>query len=182
MKYPRSSRRKGPAHDLGPDDLYADLGLPNADERLLKATLVSRIRATLANRRLTQAKASKIMDLSSEEVSDLVAGAAAGVSAERLVRLLNLLGVSVSIALREEPNWEAGTTFVHFDREPDADMVAPKRGNRPKKSSQPNYVEHLSDKGSVICGMERHFALKTAVARSCVTEEYQCCRGLQIVC
>lgn len=75
----------------------------------------------LADRRLTQAKASKIMDLSSEEVSDLVAGAAAGVSAERLVRLLNLLGVSVSIALHEEPNWQAGTTFVHFDREPDAD-------------------------------------------------------------
>ncbi len=120
MKRPRSSRWKGPAHDLGPDNLYADLGLPSADERLLKATLVSRIRATVADRKLTQAKARKIMNLSSEEASDLVAGAAAGFTAERLVRLLNLLGVSVSVVLREEINWKPGSTFVHFGREHDA--------------------------------------------------------------
>lgn len=66
MKRPRSSRRKGSAHDLGPDNLHADLGLPNADERLLKSILVSRIRAAVVDRKLTQAKARKIMDLSSE--------------------------------------------------------------------------------------------------------------------
>ena len=120
MKRPRSSRREAPAHDLGPDNLYADLGLPNADERLLKATLVSRIRATVADRKLTRAKARKIMDLSSEEVSDLVAGEAAGFTAERLVRFLNLLGVSVSVALRDEIDWKPGSTIVHFGREPDA--------------------------------------------------------------
>ena len=76
MKRPRSSRRKGPAHDLGPDNLHADLGLPNADERLLKPILVSRIRAAVVDRKLTPAKARKIMDLSSGGVSDLLAGAA----------------------------------------------------------------------------------------------------------
>jgi predicted XRE-type DNA-binding protein len=116
-KRPPSSRRKGPAHNLGPDNLYADLGLPNADERLLKATLVSRIRATVADRKLTQAKARKIMNLSSEEVSDLVAGAATGFTAERLIGLLNLLGVSVSVVLRDEIDWKPGSTFVHFGRE-----------------------------------------------------------------
>jgi predicted XRE-type DNA-binding protein len=116
MKRPQSSRRKAPAHDLGPDNLYADLGLPNADERLLKSMLVSRVRATVADRKLTRAKARKIMDLSSEEVSDLLA-AAAGFTTERLVRLLNRLGVSVSVVLRDEIDWKPGTTFVHFGRE-----------------------------------------------------------------
>jgi predicted XRE-type DNA-binding protein len=116
-----------PAPDLGPDNVFADFGLADADERALKATLVSRIRAVVADRKLTQVKAGEIMGLPQPKVSELVSGGATGFSAERLIRLLNSLGVSVSIALREEPNWEAGTTFVHFDREPDADMVAPER-------------------------------------------------------
>jgi len=120
MKRARPSRRKGPTHDLGPDDLYADLGLPDADERLLKATLVSRIRAAVVDRKLTQAKARKIMDLSSGEVSDLLAGAAAGFTAERLIGLLNRLGVSVSVVLRGEIGWKPGSTSVHFGREQDA--------------------------------------------------------------
>jgi predicted XRE-type DNA-binding protein len=120
MKRPRSSRRKGPAHDLGPDNLHADLGLPNADERLLKSILVSRIRAAVVDRKLTQAKARKIMDLSSGEVSDILAGAAAGFTAETLVRLLNRLGVSVSVVLRDEIDWKPGSTSVHFGREQDA--------------------------------------------------------------
>lgn len=118
MKRPRSSRRKTPAYDLGPDNLYADLGLPDAQERRLKATLVSLIRATINDRKLTRAKARSIMDLSSAEISELVAGAAVDFTAERLFRLLTLLGVSVSIVLREEPNWKPGSTFVHFGREP----------------------------------------------------------------
>jgi predicted XRE-type DNA-binding protein len=118
---------EAPAPNLGPDNVFADFGLADADERVLKATLVSRIRAVVIDRKLTQVKAGEIMGLPQPKVSELVSGGATGFSAERLIRLLNSLGVSVSIALREEPNWEAGTTFVHFDREPDADMVAPER-------------------------------------------------------
>jgi predicted XRE-type DNA-binding protein len=116
---------EAPAPDLGPDNVFADFGLADADERALKATLVSRIRAVVADRKLTQVKAGEIMGLPQPKVSELVSGGAAGFSAERLIRLLNSLGVSVSIALREEPEWKAGSTFVHFGREPDTEMVAP---------------------------------------------------------
>lgn len=130
---------EAPAPDLGPDNVFADFGLADADERALKATLVSRIRAVVADRKLTQVKAGEIMGLPQPKVSELVSGGATGFSAERLIRLLNSLGVSVSIALREEPNWEAGTTFVHFDREPDANMVAPEReqSDEEEQSTQP---------------------------------------------
>jgi hypothetical protein len=60
------------------------------------------------------------MDLSSGGVSDLLAGAAADFTAERLVRLLNRLGVAVSVVLRDEIDWKPGSTSVHFGREQDA--------------------------------------------------------------
>lgn len=116
---------EAPAPDLGPDNVFADFGLADADERALKGTLVSRIRGVIADRKLTQVKAGEIMGLPQPKVSELISGAATGFSAERLMRLLNSLGVSVSIALREEPNWQAGSTFVHFDRERDTDVVEP---------------------------------------------------------
>jgi predicted XRE-type DNA-binding protein len=60
--------------DLESDNIYADFGLADADERLLKATIITRIRAMIADRKLTRAAAGKTMGLSRSEVSELVAG------------------------------------------------------------------------------------------------------------
>jgi hypothetical protein len=38
---------------------FSSIALPNAEERLLKTTLVSRLRAAIADRKLTQIKAAK---------------------------------------------------------------------------------------------------------------------------
>jgi len=128
------------APDFGPDNLYAEFGVPDADERLLKATLVTRIRAVIGDRKLTQVKAGEIMGIPQPKVSELVSGSATGFSAERLIHLLNTLGVSISIALREEPDWSRGTTFVHFDREPDADMVAPAEEEVAEEAAVPTFA------------------------------------------
>lgn len=108
--------------DLGPDNLFAELGLPDPEERLLKATLVSRVRAVIADRRMTQKEAGLVMDLPQPKVSELVSGGAMGFSAERLLHLLNKLGVSVSIAFHEEPAYAAGETTFVWDRENDASV------------------------------------------------------------
>jgi predicted XRE-type DNA-binding protein len=113
--------------DLGPDNIFAQMGEPDADERHLKSTLVTRLRAAIADRKLTQVKAGEILGIPQSKVSELVSGGASGFSAERLVHLLNKIGVSVSLAFRQEPGWRPGETFVHFDREADADMVAPEQ-------------------------------------------------------
>jgi hypothetical protein len=52
-----------PAVDLGPDNIYAEFGYPDADERLLKATLRTRLRAVIADRKLTQNQAGEIMGI-----------------------------------------------------------------------------------------------------------------------
>ncbi len=105
--------------DLGPDNLFQDLGFANSGERLLKATLVSRIRAVIADRRLTQAKAGAIMGLAQPKVSELVNGAASGFGAERLIMLLNKLGVSVYVGFHQEPDHTPGETTFGWDRDRD---------------------------------------------------------------
>ena len=106
--------------DLGPDNLFAELGLPNPEERLLKATLVSRVRAVIADRGLSQREAGRIMDLPQPKVSELVSGGASGFSAERLLSLLNRLGISVSVAFQENPAYAVGETTFVWDRENDS--------------------------------------------------------------
>jgi predicted XRE-type DNA-binding protein len=130
----RKSRRAPEDVDLGPDNIYAEFGMPDAEERQLKASLVTRIRAVILDRKLTQTKAGELMGIPQPKVSELVTGAATGFSAERLIRLLNALGVSVSIALHEEPDWRPGTTFVHFGREPDSSMVESEEKQEPEKA------------------------------------------------
>ncbi|SPP92838.1 helix-turn-helix domain-containing protein [Bradyrhizobium vignae] len=113
------------AVDLGPDNIFAQLGEPDADERHLKSTLVTRLRAAIADRKLTQVEAGEILGVPQSKVSELVSGAASGLSAERLINLLNKVGVSVSLAFSQEPGWRPGETFVHFDRDADTDVAGP---------------------------------------------------------
>jgi predicted XRE-type DNA-binding protein len=103
--------------ELGPDNIYAQMGERDAEERQLRATLVSRLRAVLADRKLSQAEASKVLGLSHPFVTELTIGAASGFSAERLIVLLNKAGVSVSLAFREEPDWRPGETNIDFGRD-----------------------------------------------------------------
>jgi len=66
---------------------------------------VSRIRVVVADRELTQVRAGAIMGLPQPKVSELISGGASGLGAERLLTLLNKLGVSVSIAFHQEPDF-----------------------------------------------------------------------------
>jgi predicted XRE-type DNA-binding protein len=120
MSVARASRREASSPALEPDNLFAQMGLPDAEERQLKATLVTRIRAVIADRALTQTQAGTIMGLPQPKVSELVSGGASGFSAERLFTLLNRLGVSVQIAFAVEESYTPGETSFAWDREPDA--------------------------------------------------------------
>lgn len=103
--------------EIGSDNVFADIGLPDAEELQLKATLVSRIRAAVGDRHMSVARVRKIAALTKEEAHDLLRGTPFRFAAERLIRILNLLGVSVSITLRDELKGKLGTTFVHFERD-----------------------------------------------------------------
>ena len=80
-------------------NVFADLGLPNAREDLVKADMVLAIAARIKAKGLTQAEASKLIGLAQPDVSKLLRGHFAGYSFERLFGFLNALGENVTIAI-----------------------------------------------------------------------------------
>ena len=87
--------------ERGSGNVFADLGLPDADAHLLKAELVTRIDRIIRQRGLKQVEAAKLLGLSQPDVSRLLRGNFREYSMERLFRLLTALGRDVNIVIRE---------------------------------------------------------------------------------
>ncbi len=83
----------------GSDNIFADLGLPNADEMLAKANLAIHIRKIIKDRKLTQAQAAQLMGLDQPKVSSIINGRLDGYSTDRLMRFINDLGCDVKITV-----------------------------------------------------------------------------------
>ncbi len=81
-------------------NVFADLGVANAEEHLVKASLVLKIDRTIRQRRLTQAAAAGLMGIDQPKVSAMLAGQFRGYSVERLIRFLVALGHDVEIVVK----------------------------------------------------------------------------------
>jgi predicted XRE-type DNA-binding protein len=84
-------------------NVFADMGLPEADEELTKAQLASHIRQVIKRQRLTQVAAAAVMGIDQPKVSALLNGRLSNFSSERLMRLLTALGQDVDITVRAKP-------------------------------------------------------------------------------
>jgi len=89
--------------EQGSSNVFADLGIPDADLAFAKAKLVQRIRELIAARKLTQLKAAALLGLDQPKVSALIRGRVEGYSVDRLIRFLNALGQQVEITIRPVP-------------------------------------------------------------------------------
>lgn len=96
------------AVEHGSSNVFADLGLPDADAHLLKAGLVARIDAIIRRRDLTQTEAARLLGLSQPDVSRLLRGDFREYSLERLLRLLTTLGRDVDIVIRRPRSTDGG--------------------------------------------------------------------------
>jgi predicted XRE-type DNA-binding protein len=95
-------------------NVFADLGLENSDELLIKAELVRQISNLIDARRLTQAEAAKMLGIDQPKVSALLNGKLSGFSTDRLFRFLNALGSDVEIRVTPKlmPESQAQTRIV----------------------------------------------------------------------
>ena len=98
--------------ERGSGNVFADLGLPDADARLVKAGLVSRIDDIVRRRGITQTEASRLLGLSQPDVSWLLRGDFREYSLERLCRLLTALGRDVDIVIRQPRSASGGTLRI----------------------------------------------------------------------
>lgn len=81
-------------------NVFADLGLPDAEELDLKAELVYRISRIIAERGLTQTQAAEILGINQPKVSALLRGHLDGFSIERILRFLIALDRDVEITVK----------------------------------------------------------------------------------
>jgi len=84
----------------GSNNVFADLGLPDAEDMLVKAELARQILSIIKGSRLTQAGAAEILGIDQPKVSALMRGKLAGFSLERLIHFLNALGRDVQIVVK----------------------------------------------------------------------------------
>ena len=87
-------------YELGSRNVFKDLGLPNAEEHLIKAQLVYKIDGILKDRKLKQVEAGKLFGISQPDVSKMLRGEFRQFSVERLLRFLVALNHDVEIVVR----------------------------------------------------------------------------------
>src|SRR5271165_5404161 len=93
-------KRKALEMEPGSGNVFADLGLTDAGEHLIKAGLVVKIGRAIRQRHLTQAGAAQLLGIDQPKVSAVLAGQIRGYSVERLMRFLVALGHDVEIVVK----------------------------------------------------------------------------------
>lgn len=83
--------------EAGTDNVFADLGLPDADKLKIKSGLTIEIAKAIRERRLTQAEAAERMGLTQPKVSALLRGEFSNFSERKLMDCLNRLGYDIEI-------------------------------------------------------------------------------------
>ncbi len=90
----------------GSGNVFADLGLPNPEQELLKAQLSLQIYRIVKQRGLTQAQAASVLGIKQPHVSALLRNRAGNFSVGRLMEFLTALGQDVRVTVRADS--EAG--------------------------------------------------------------------------
>ena len=81
-------------------NVYADLGLPDAEKLKIKTGLVIEIRKAICRIGLTQQEAAKRMGITQPKVSDMLRGDFSNLSERKLMDCLNRLGYDIEIKLK----------------------------------------------------------------------------------
>lgn len=87
----------------GSRNVFADLGLPDAEERQTKLRLALALNTVIDAQRLTQEAAAVRLGLNQPKVSALRNYKLEGFSVERLMTLLNALDRDIEIVIRKKP-------------------------------------------------------------------------------
>jgi len=101
--------RKG--FETGSGNVFKDIGVPHAEEHLVKAQLVFKIDGIMKRRRLKQAEAAALFGVRQPDVSKMLRGEFRQFSVERLLRFLVALDQDVDIVVRPHRGGENGAAL-----------------------------------------------------------------------
>jgi predicted XRE-type DNA-binding protein len=87
-------------HETGGRNVFKDIGVPNAEEHLVKAQLVYKIGGIMKKRRMKQTEAAALFGVRQPDISNMLRGEFRQFSVERLLRFLVKLDQDVEIVVR----------------------------------------------------------------------------------
>ncbi len=86
--------------ERGSGNVFADLGLANAEERQAKARLMYVINDEIKRRGLTQIRAAEVTGLNQADISRLAHGRGLKFSTDRLIDVIRRLSMDVELTVR----------------------------------------------------------------------------------
>ncbi len=103
-------------YEVSSGNVFADLGVAQPEEALLKADLALTISQLIQKRRLTQQEAAALLGVTQPHISQIIRGQLKGFSVERLIRFLVALGQEVEVSIRPRPADAPGLPRVRVRR------------------------------------------------------------------
>lgn len=95
-------------------NVFADLGLPDAEELFVKSNLAMKINIIIEKRHLSQTQAAAILGIPQPKVSMIQHGKLRGFSLEKLCHFLTLLGRDVDIVITDRKKNGVGHMRVTY--------------------------------------------------------------------
>lgn len=99
-------------YEEGSGNVFADIGLPNSKQELLKAKLTVEIYKLLKQRGVTQTEAAKLLGTTQAQISALMRCKPVSVSVGRLMEFLNVLGQDIEVRVKPAGRRKTGGMSV----------------------------------------------------------------------
>lgn len=96
------TKSQNPSVTLSSGNIFADLGLPNPEEMLVKAELSKQIYIRLQERQLTEDTAANTLGWEADQTAALIAGKSSNLLIEQLFQALNALDCDVEIIIKNK--------------------------------------------------------------------------------
>ena len=100
--------------ERGSTNVYADLGMPNAEEMLVKAQLATKIGEIIRRRKLTQVEAAQLLGIPQPKLSNMLRGQFCGISEAKMLECLTRFGRNVRIVVTPARSKVEGHLSVEF--------------------------------------------------------------------
>jgi predicted XRE-type DNA-binding protein len=101
-------------YKIGSRNVFKDVGVPNAEEHLVKAQLVFKIDTIMKDRGLKQVEAAELFGVRQPDVSKMLRGEFRQFSVERLLRFLVALDQDVEIVVKPHGDRENAPALQVF--------------------------------------------------------------------
>jgi predicted XRE-type DNA-binding protein len=111
-----ASRRKLPEHEIGSGNVFADIGMPDPELELAKASVAAAIVTRIRSLQLSQSEAAARMGIDQPRVSKINCGRLGEFALGSLFEFALRLGIDFNIEIGHEQNpTAAGRVSIHGD-------------------------------------------------------------------